>query len=180
MTNPAQEYKVRRLSPTGKILLAEIIPALKGLSAGKALLIQDTPARIDQVRSHLYTYFSDTSQKRYFRTVRESATSLRIVCQDLTPSTLTVDFNPIETFIIENLLSCENLEEASAIARSALTAGEITEEAFLLILEEWEARVSLGASATSQVIDAKEFEKPRINPFNGSIKPPKGKGEIDE
>lgn len=168
-------WKTRRLSQTGKILLSEIIPALKALQAGKTLLIEDSsPARIDQIRSHLYTYFSESSQKRYFRTIRETATKLRIICQDLTKSTLTVDFSPIETFVIDNLLSCETLDEAVAITRAAFTAREITDSEFLLIIDEWEARVSL-----NNVVDAEELKKPRIDPLNGSVEDLEGKGGVD-
>jgi hypothetical protein len=159
-----QDYKTRRLSPTGKILLANIIPALKSLRAGKTLLVENpSPTQIDQ---HLYTYLSETSQKPYFRTIRESATSLRIICQNLTPSSLITDFSPIETFVIDNLLECENLDEASAIARSALTAGEISDTEFLAILKEWETRC--GGEATPEEIKA------RMNPLNGSIQSSKG------
>lgn len=162
------EWKTRRLSPTGKILLSEIIPALKDLKAGKTLLITNpSPAQIDQVRSHLYTYFSESSQKPYFRTIRESATSLRIICQNLTPSTLTVDFSPTETFVIENLLSCETFDEASAIARSAFTAGEISDVELLAIMKEWETRCNL-----TEV----KSEEDRIDPLNGTIER-KGGGE---
>jgi hypothetical protein len=157
-------YKTRRLSPTGKILLAEIIPALKSLRAGKALLIEDpSPPRIDQIRSHLYTYFSESSQKQYFRTIRESATTLRIICQDLTKSTLTVDFSSVEIFVMENLLECESFDEASAITRSALTAGEISDVEFLAIMKEWEAQCA-GEPVSS------EISQTRMIPLNGSIK----------
>lgn len=188
MTNLNHDYKARRLSPTGKILLSRIIPALKALAAGKTLLIQDTPDRIDQVRSHLYTYLSETSQKSYFRTVRESATSLRIICQDLTLPSLTVDFSPIETFVLENLLACENLDEASAIARSALTAGEITEEELLLIIEEWESWVGQASHSRGTTTYQSQgpprnqglVEKPSSDPLNGTIKTPKEKGGSNE
>ena len=172
MTN--QNYKTRRLSPTGKILLAEIIPALKSLKAGKTLLIEDfLPARIDQIRSHLYTYFSESSQKSYFRTVRESATRLRVICQDLTKSTLTVDFSPIETFVMDNLLSCETFDEASAIARSALTAGEISDTELLAIMKEWEDQCSLPLPSPSNKQGKNEINeiKSSSDPFNGSILP---------
>jgi len=139
------DYKTRRLSPTGKLILAEIIPALRSLRAGKSLLIQnDSPQMIDQVRSHLYTYFSETASKAYYRTVRESATALRIICQDLTSSKLTLEFSPVETFVIDNLLSCSSFDEASAIAQVALTAGEITDAEMLDILEEWERKIGSG------------------------------------
>lgn len=149
-----QDYKSRRLSQAGKVILTNVIPALKTLKAGQTLLIEDlSPARIDQVRSHLYTYFSETSQKRYFRTVRESAKTLRIICQDLTPPLgITFDYSLVEAFVIDNLLSCKNLDEATTITRSALTAGEITDEDFLLILTEWEKKVG------SREDDGKEIE----------------------
>ena len=168
MTNQDHDYKSRRLSEAGKTILANIIPALKTLKAGKTLLVQDaSPARIDQVRSHLYTYFSETSQKRYFRTVRESATTLRIICQDLTPPLkLTFDYSPVEIFVIDNLLSCETLDEATAITGSALTAGEISDEDFLAILEEWERKIGGRASSTSPTSS---------KPLNGIIEEGGGK-----
>jgi len=154
-------YKTRRLSPTGKLILAEIIPALRGLRAGKSLLIQnDSPQMIDQVRSHLYTYFSETASKAYYRTVRESATALRIICQDFTASKLTVEFSPVETFVIDNLLECETLDEASSIARAALTAGEITDVELVAILEEWERKIGEAGSGS---------KTGSIKPLNGSI-----------
>lgn len=169
------DYKSRRLSQVGKAILVNVIPALKTLKAGQTLLIEDpSPARIDQVRSHLYTYFSETSQKRYFRTVRESAKTLRIICQDLTPPLgLIFDYSLVEAFVIDNLLRCENLDEATTIARSALTAGEITDEDFLLILAEWEKKVGSRSDSDS---DSKEAS---IEPLNGTIKEVKNEKETN-
>lgn len=169
MTKLNSNYKTRRLSPTGKLILAEIIPALQSLKAGKSLLIQNnSPQMIDQIRAHLYTYLSETASKAYYRTVRESATALRVICQDFTPSKLSIEFSPIETFVVDNLLSCQSLDEASAVAQVALSAGEITDAEMLAILEEWERKCGSGEEAKPLGSQAS------IKPLNGSVEDGKG------
>jgi len=159
-----QNWNRRRLSSTGKILLGNIIPALKNLKAGDTLLIRDSsPHRVKQIRSHLYTHFSETGQTRYFKTVRESANTLRIICRDLTLSVITAELNPVETFVRDNLLECETFNDAQLIAHKAYTEGTLTDEELLSVMEEWETKIG-GVTFT-------KIQEPStsIDPFNGII-----------
>jgi len=159
------DYKVRRLSQAGQSVLANIIPALEALRPGSAFTITDTPERITSIRSYLYTHLTSSGQKLYFRVTRESASTLRVLCRDLTPAAKPLlAFSLVETFVLDNLLSASSLDEASAIAQVALSSNQISDQDFVEIIEEWERKVGPQGEAK---VGAEKIT--RVNPLNGFI-----------
>lgn len=181
-----------RLTPEAEWSISPITSKLAALKPGDILTIKaENPQRLNSIRSWLYTYFRINNLKSKFKLRSDNLTQLSLLACDLSfieVKTSASPFTPIETFVIENLLACETLDEASAIARSALTAGEITEEDLLLIIEEWESRVGQASHSRGTTTYQSQgpprnqglVEKPSSKPLNGTIEKSEGEGGRDE
>jgi len=135
-------YSKRMTEETSRYL-GHIIPKILELKPSQSILIKGYDEKhINVVRNHFYSWCRLFDKKALYRTAKETATTLRIVCIETRPAEIIqeIPFTPAENFVIKNLLEIDDRAEAQELVLSAWQDGKIKEEDCVPIMEEWQRK----------------------------------------
>ena len=135
----------KRLTQEAEWAIKPITSKFDSLAPGQTVILTvESASQLDKVRSWLYTYLRIHNLKSRFKIRQDTPTQLSLVCQDIPVVKATLlagEYTFIESYVRDNLLECSTLEEVGAIVRQDLENGNLTDEEFVAIMEEWEKKV---------------------------------------
>lgn len=141
----------RHLTFKGQLTLEDLPRRVEAMKPGDTLTVtKSTPTALNSIRNYFYVWLNHTGQKGLFKTIRQTATSFIIIKEDFNLALYASSIRKEpkirgHAFIKTHLLLVETFEKAQEIARAALDKGELTDEEFIFVLEEWKRRIQISS-----------------------------------